>query len=90
KDSSILAIYSHMINNGMYLPDYPLGYIVAHQVEEYFKTHNLADEMERMCKLGSISPAEWMRQAVGEEISPEPLIKATGKALKTMVADPIK
>ncbi|MCK5358777.1 MAG: hypothetical protein KAJ48_10310 [Elusimicrobiales bacterium] len=90
KDSSILAIYSHMINNGMYLPDYPLGYIVAHQVEEYFKTHNLADEMERMCKLGSISPAEWMRQAVGEDISPEPLIKATGKALQTMVTDPIK
>ena len=85
KDSSILAIYSHMINNGMYLPDYPLGYIIAHQVEEYFKTHNLADEMERMCRLGSISPSEWMRQAVGEEISSEPLIKAAGKSLKNIL-----
>jgi hypothetical protein len=82
KDSSILAIYSHMISSGMYLPDYPLGYIVAYQVEEYFRTHNLADEMERMCKLGSISPAEWMQKAVGQEISPDPLIKAAGKALK--------
>ncbi len=73
-----------MISSGMYLPDYPLGYIVAYQVEEYFKTHNLADEMERMCKLGSISPAEWMQKAVGQEISPEPLIKAAGKALKNI------
>ncbi|MEA3307284.1 MAG: hypothetical protein U9Q34_05830, partial [Elusimicrobiota bacterium] len=82
KDSSILAIYSHMISSGMYLPDYPLGYIIAYQVEEYFKTHDLAGEMERMCKLGSISPAQWMREAVGEDISTEPLIKAAGKALK--------
>jgi len=87
KDSSILAIYSHMISSGMYLPDYPLGYIIAYQVEEYFKSHNLADEMERMCCLGSISPAEWMRQAVAEEISAEPLIKAAGNALKNIGAN---
>ncbi|MEI7483068.1 MAG: hypothetical protein WCK75_12085, partial [Elusimicrobiota bacterium] len=31
KGSSLLAVYSHMINYGMYLPDYPLGHIIAFQ-----------------------------------------------------------
>ena len=31
-DCEILAIYSHMISNALYLPDYPLGHIIAFQV----------------------------------------------------------
>jgi hypothetical protein len=84
KGSPLLAIYSHMISNGMYLPDYPLGHIIAFQVEEYFKTHNLGSEMERMCRLGSITPRDWMRQAVGEEISPLPMIRAAAEAMRTL------
>jgi hypothetical protein len=84
KDSPLPAVYSHMINNGMYLPDYPLGHIIAFQIEEYFKTHKLGVEMERMCRLGSITPRDWMRQAVGAEISPEPMIRAAAQALKTL------
>ena len=84
KDSSLLAVYSHMINYGMYLPDYPLGHIIAFQIEEYFKTHKLGAEMERMCRLGSITPRDWMRQAVGEEISPGPMIRAAAEALATL------
>ena len=86
KDSALLAVYSHMINGGMYLPDYPLGHIIAFQIEEYFKTHKLGAEMERMCRLGSITPRDWMRQAVGEEISPKPMIHAAAEALKTLMA----
>ncbi len=83
KDSPLLAIYSHMINYGMYLPDYPLGHIIAFQIEEYFKTHKLGDEMERMCRLGSITPRDWMRQAVGAEISPAPMISAAAEAVRS-------
>jgi len=83
-DSPILAVYSHMICHALYLPDYPLGYIIAFQIENYFKDHPLAGEMERMCGLGSLTPAEWMRQAIGERISPKPLIRAAQSALKTM------
>lgn len=83
--SPLLAIYSHMINCGMYLPDYPLGHIIAFQIEEYFKTHKLGVEMERMCRLGSITPRDWMRQAVGAEISPKPMIHAAAGALKTLL-----
>ena len=83
-DSPLLAIYSHIINGGMYLPDYPLGHIIAFQIEEYFKTHKLGAEMERMCRLGSITPRDWMRRAVGTEISPAPMIRAAAEALKTL------
>jgi len=84
KDSPLLAIYSHMINGAMYLPDYPLGHIIAFQVEDYFKTHKLAEEMERMCKQGSIAPNFWMKQAVGKPISARPLVQAAQKALKVV------
>jgi hypothetical protein len=84
KGSPLLAIYSHMINNALYLPDYPLGHIIAFQIEEYFKEHSLAEEMERMCVQGAITPREWMSRAVGAEISPDPMIRAAARALKTL------
>ncbi len=79
---TLLGIYSHMINYALYLPDYPLGHIIAFQIEEYFKKHSLAAEMERMCVQGAITPKEWMRRAVGADISPEPMLRAAAKALK--------
>jgi hypothetical protein len=86
--SPLLAVYSHMINNALYLPDYPLGHIIAFQIEEYFKTHDLAAEMERMCVQGSITPKEWMRRAVGEDISTKPMLAAAAQALKVLSKKP--
>ena len=84
KNAIILAIYSHMIDAGLYLPDYPVGHIIQFQIEEYIKDKNLATEMERMCKLGSITPDYWIKQAVDESISVEPLLKAVRRALKVV------
>lgn len=81
KGSTLLGVYSHMINYALYLPDYPLGHIIAFQIEEYFKEHSLAAEMERMCVQGAITPKEWMMKAVGADISPEPMLRAAAKAL---------
>ncbi|MBI5745367.1 MAG: hypothetical protein HY952_12560 [Elusimicrobia bacterium] len=86
KGSTLLGVYSHMIDNALYLPDYPLGHIIAFQVEEYFKDHSLASEMERMCVQGAITPREWMRRAVGADISAEPLVRAAARALKAFAA----
>ena len=36
-DVVLLAIYSHMINSFLYLPDYPIGYLIAVQIEEQVK-----------------------------------------------------
>lgn len=81
RGSTLLGVYSHMINYALYLPDYPLGHIIAFQIEEYFKEHSLAAEMERMCVQGAITPKEWMQRAVGADISPEPMLRAAAKAL---------
>ncbi len=84
-DQILLAIYSHIIDAGLYLPDYPLGHIISFQIEQYLKDKNLATEMERMCKLGAITPDGWMKAAVGNPISTEPLIKAAETAIKAMM-----
>jgi len=86
KDSDLLAVYSHMISYPLYLPDYPLGHIISYQIEEYMKTRNLAREMERMCRTGSVTPDLWMREAVGSPISAEPLLRAASEAVQA-VAD---
>jgi hypothetical protein len=82
KDQPILAIYSHMIDGALYLPDYPLGHVIAFQVRNHLEGKNLGDEMERMCALGSIIPQEWMKSAVGAKISSQPLLDAADEALK--------
>ncbi|HDQ00591.1 MAG TPA: hypothetical protein ENN22_15610 [bacterium] len=82
EDQTLLAIYSHIIDAGLYTPDYPLGHIISFQVEQYLKDKNLAEEMERMCKLGAITPEAWMQAAVGAPISTEPMIKAAKDAVK--------
>lgn len=84
KDVDLLVIYSHMIDAGLYLPDYPLGHIIAFQVEEFIERGDLAAEMERMCTIGSITPDRWMQQAVGGAISAEPMIRAAEKALRVV------
>ncbi|HEY3176637.1 MAG TPA: hypothetical protein VGK94_12855 [Candidatus Polarisedimenticolia bacterium] len=82
KDLPILAIYSHMIDAGLYTPDYPLGHLIAFQIEDHFrKAKPMGAEFERICKLGSITPDAWMRQGVGGPLSAEPLLAAAAAAL---------
>jgi hypothetical protein len=83
----LLAIYSHIIFRAMYTPDYPLGHIISFQIEQYLKEHDLALEMERMCKLGTLAPQIWMQKAVGEKISAQPLIMAAEEAIKSIKSD---
>lgn len=84
-DQILLAIYSHIIDAGLYVPDYPLGHIISFQIEQYLKDKNLGQEMERMCTLGAITPDAWMRAAVGAPISTEPLLTATTIALQKVI-----
>ncbi len=75
KDCTLLAIYSHMIDTDLYLPNYPIGHIIRYQIEDYIKDKSLAKEMSRMCLLGNITPDAWMKQAVGQKISTAPILK---------------
>ncbi len=81
-DSVLLGIYSHMIAYPMYLPDYPIGHLIALQIEEQVaKTGKLGEEFERMSKFGSVIPDVWMVNASGEPVSAGPLLRGTEKAL---------
>lgn len=84
KDQTILAIYSHMINSPMYLPNYAFGHLIHFQLEEHFKTHEFAPEILRIFALGQLTPNEWMKQAVGQPLSNEALLKATDAACEKL------
>jgi len=78
----LLGIYSHMIAYPMYLPDYPLGHLIAFQIEEHMKKKGqLGAEFERMASYGAVTPDQWMVNATGSPISAEPLLRATEAAL---------
>lgn len=81
RDQIILAAYSHMVDAALYLPDYPLGHLIAFQLERYLQGKNLGREMERMCRAGRLTPQQWMKNAVGQEISAAPLLAAAREAL---------
>ena len=77
-----LGIYSHMIDAFLYLPDYPIGHLIAFQIERQVqKAGNLGKEFERMAKAGNIAPDIWMTQATGEPVGAQALLAATEKAL---------
>jgi len=82
KDQQILAIYSHMISDPLYLSAYPIGYLIEFQLEQYFAGKNFGKEVERIYSQGKLTPKEWMMKAVGEEISIKPILKATDTALE--------
>jgi len=81
KDCPLLAIYSHMIDNPLYLPNYPIGHLIDFQIDEYLKGKNFADEIVRIYSAGRLIPQLWMKNAVGSEISIKPILDATDKAL---------
>jgi hypothetical protein len=84
KDSPILAIYSHMISSPLYLSAYPIGNLIHFQVEQHIEGKNLAEEITNMLKQGRLTPQLWMKNAMGEKVSNEPLLNASEKALKAM------
>lgn len=86
KDEPILGIYSHMIDYPLYLSYYPIGHLISFQVEQAMTGKNMADEMQRMYTQGRIVPQLWMKNAVGKEISTEPLLKAVDEAIVKVTA----
>jgi hypothetical protein len=87
KDVVLLGIYSHMIDSILYLPDYPIGHMIAFQVERQMeKAGAIGPEFERITKTGSVAPDLWMKKATGAPVGPEALLEATAKALPEIEA----
>lgn len=87
----LLGIYSHMIAYPLYLCDYPLGHLIAFQLEEHFAAaeksgKTLGAEFERISRLGNIAPDVWMQQATGAPVSADALLAATERAVKVLAS----
>lgn len=83
KDVTLLGIYSHMINYPLYLPDYPIGHMIAFQINQQMeKAGNIGAEFERMSLSGSVGPDLWMRKATNQDVGPGALLDATKLALQ--------
>jgi len=76
KDEPILAIYSHMISYPLYLSAYSYGQLIEFQLEQYLKGKDFAKEIDRIYRLGRLTPNQWMIQATGKPLSAEPLLEA--------------
>jgi len=83
RDVVLLGIYSHMIDSFLYLPDYPIGHLIAFQIEQQVEKSGgrIGPEFERMAKIGNVAPDIWMKQATGSPVGPEALLAATEKAI---------
>jgi len=82
-DCLLLGVYSHMVARNLYLPDYPIGALIAIQLEEQMsKAGDLASEFTRMSAYGRVVPDLWMKNATGSPVTPEALLGATGQALE--------
>ena len=82
RDVTLLAIYSHMINSFLYLPDYPIGHMIAFQIKRQMeKAGSVGPEFERMAKFGNVAPDIWMKNATGFPVGPEALLSETERAL---------
>ena len=81
RDQSILAIYSHMISNPLYLAAYSYGQIIEFQIEDHLIGKRFSDEIDRIFMQGRLIPQIWMQGAVGNKISVDPIIKQLDEAL---------
>jgi len=81
-DQTILAVYSHMINSPMYLPNYAFGHLIHFQLEEHLMSNQFAPEINRIFALGQLTPGEWMKRAVGNSLSNQPILTAADEAIQ--------
>jgi hypothetical protein len=81
RDSEILAIYSHMIVYGLYLPDYAIGHVIAFQIARELRARDFGAETERICRQGRLTPDAWVRGAVGRSISAQALLDEAREAI---------
>ena len=85
-DSPLLAIYSHMLDYPMYLPNYPIGHIIHYQLEEHLAKCGgdaaFATELQRIYRQGRLTPQAWMQDAVGAPVSVEPILTAVDRILQ--------
>ena len=88
-DVVLLGVYSHMIDSFLYLPDYPIGHLIAFQIEEQMKKSGaIGPEFERMATMGRVTPDLWMEHATGKPVGADALLEAAQRALTVVTSPP--
>jgi hypothetical protein len=65
-----------MISYPLYLSAYAFGQIIEFQLEKYLDGKDFASEVDRIYRLGRLTPNQWMLQATGKPLSAEALLSA--------------
>jgi hypothetical protein len=82
---TLLGVYAHVVDSFLYLPDYPIGHLIAFQIEEQMeRAGSIGREFERMAKMGSVTPDLWMKNATGAPVGADALLNATAKAVQVV------
>ena len=83
RDVTLLAIYSHMVNNEMYTPDYTLAHLVAFQIRAHFDALGgpMGKEFERVAQIGRSRRTNGCARRSARRSAPTPLIQAAETAL---------
>ena len=91
RDSVLLACSSHLIDCRLGLPDYPVGRLVAFQLQRRSEPPgSLGGGFQRMATLGRLTPDLWLERAAGGPLGAEPLLEAAEEALRDLTERAIK
>lgn len=82
ENSLLLASYSHLIDSGIYLPNYPIGEMIRCQIESHIAEYPLAESMEKMCLQGNLTPDIWLTKGMGSPLSSDFILANGAKALR--------
>ena len=81
-DVALLGVYAHMVDEFLYLPDYPIGHMIAAQIEQQMeKAGSVGEEFERMARMGNVTPDLWMKNATGAAVGAEALLRSAAAQL---------
>jgi len=73
-----------MISYPLYLSAYAFGNIIEFQIEEHLKSNNFAETVDRIYRLGKLTPNHWMQQSIGSGLDIEPMLNAGREAVSAI------
>jgi hypothetical protein len=87
----LLGIYSHLVSYPLYLAHYPLGHLIAFQVEDAITREGAAGvplgvTFARVARIGAVAPDVWMLEASGAPVSAAPLLEGAERALSILAS----
>ena len=81
RNRHILSIYNHFITGDLYLHNYFLSNIIMYQLYDTYNGPQLAQGLKKISREGRTDTQRWIKNAVGNELSPAPLLRDAKSAI---------